>query len=103
MVLKHTFVSPIPDNNVPDEFGPDEWNAEHLLAGPAPITDSSPGTTGQMAFDGSGNFYIAYAPNSWARFSGTLAFGGTSSHLLLRDGSSMLLLRDGTSALLLGH
>lgn len=29
--LKHAFTSPVADNSDPDEVGPDEWNAEHVL------------------------------------------------------------------------
>ena len=29
--LKHTFTSPVADNGVSTEVGPDEWNAEHTI------------------------------------------------------------------------
>lgn len=62
--LKHNFTSPIPDAGSPDEVGPDEWNAEHLLtlstdrllgrdtAGTGAAEELS--VTGGLAFSGSG-------------------------------------------------
>ena len=103
MALKHTFVSPIADQGNPNELGPDEWNADHLLAGPSPVTNISTGTAGQIARDSIGNLYLCYATNMWVRFSGDTVFGGASSRVLLRDGVSSILKRDGVSALLRGH
>lgn len=42
-----------------------------LLWVTAPANSSSPGTVGQVARDGSGNFYVCYATNSWAKFAPT--------------------------------
>lgn len=39
---------------------------------PAPAADDSPGRAGQISYDSSGNFYLDYGPNMWAKFTGTL-------------------------------
>ena len=33
MSITHTFVSPVSDNNDPNEVGPDEWNDAHVITG----------------------------------------------------------------------
>lgn len=34
---------------------------------PAPVSAASAGSAGQIAYDGTGNFYFCYAPNQWAK------------------------------------
>jgi hypothetical protein len=38
------------------------------LAGSVPAHSNSPGTPYQIAWDGSGNLYICYQTNTWARY-----------------------------------
>jgi hypothetical protein len=35
---------------------------------PAPANSTSAGLPGQISYDSSGNFYLAYALNMWAKF-----------------------------------
>ena len=39
---------------------------------PAPASSGSPGTAGQISYDALGFFYLCYATNAWARFTGEL-------------------------------
>lgn len=40
----------------------------------APSTNTSEGTTGQIAFDGGGNVFVCVATNSWSKVSGTTSW-----------------------------
>ena len=42
---------------------------------PAPINQSSPGVQYEVAFDASGNLYIAWATNTWAKYTNVAPFG----------------------------
>ena len=52
-----------------------QLNFELFTSGSVPAFQGSPGTPFQVAFDGSGNLYICYAPNTWAKFSNVAPFG----------------------------
>jgi len=39
-----------------------------------PVSNTSPGSAGQAAYDTGGNLYICVSSNSWAKFSGTTSW-----------------------------
>jgi hypothetical protein len=49
-------------------------NQLHTWTTPAPGGHGSTGTPGQIAYDSSGNLYVCYAANSWAKFTGSTSF-----------------------------
>lgn len=40
----------------------------------APMSNTSPGTVGQAAYDAGGNLFVCTATNVWAKFSGTTSW-----------------------------
>ena len=49
-----------------------------------PASSDSPGTPYQLAFDGGGNLYFCYAPNTWSKYLNTAPFGLV--HILTEGG-----------------
>jgi len=46
---------------------------------PNPNNWNDPGVAGEISYDANGNFYLCYANNEWAKFSGLLIWNNTSS------------------------
>jgi len=46
---------------------------------PNPSNFNDPGTAGEISYDPSGNFYLCYADNEWAKFTGLTVWNNTAS------------------------
>jgi len=40
----------------------------------SPISNTSPGTTGEASYDAGGNLFVCVSTNNWAKFTGTTSW-----------------------------
>lgn len=92
VVITHTFVSPVPDNGVVDEVGPNEWNDDHVVAAEAgfalgaSIYGTSSGTNTILAVLSAGTPTLHLFKAGFAN-TGAATFNGAD--LLDKDGNAL--------------
>jgi hypothetical protein len=65
------------------------------VASTPPANTNSPGTPYTFAFDASGNLYICWAPNTWAKYFNAAPFGASGNYAA-ENGMDLYVAENGT-------